>query len=271
MGFSVLSWNVEHFQGGAARLAKVAQHIRSQNPDIFGLLEVEKLDVLSLMQGEFSDYTFGITDGPQSMEILVGWRTSKFAQAIFTQKRDFKVFNPKLRPGALLSVKEGGTNFNILFLHTDSGTDAAAFGNRFEMFEKILSMKKALDSIANGASNLIVLGDLNTMGLFYPTRAQSNERVPPATEIQNLDKQAGKRAMSMLPKNEALTFNNGTLTSDLDHVLASDQLAFASQGNDALGGTAFVSVRGWINLASAARTQFIDQISDHCSMFVEVT
>jgi len=269
MSFSFLSWNVEHFKGGAERLARVAAHIRGQNPDIFGLLEVENVGILQLMQNEFPDYTFGITDGPESMEILVGCRTAKFAQSVFTQKREFKAYNPALRPGAMLSVRLDAEWHNLLFLHTDSGTDAAAFGNRFEMFDHVWRMKKALDNMAQ-AQKLIVLGDLNTMGLFYPTSANSNSRVAAPDEIGTIGKQAGRRNMALLPKTEGLTFNNGTLQANLDHVLASDTIQFAPQGADPQGNAALVAVRGWNQLAGAAREAFIGEISDHSSLFASV-
>ena len=114
MGYSFLSWNVEHFREGPDRLQRVVQHIRAQDPDVFGLLEVERIAVRDLMRNAFPTYTFGITDGPESMEILVGWRTAKFDQAIFTQKREFKAYNPRLRPGALLSVRIGQDFHNLL-------------------------------------------------------------------------------------------------------------------------------------------------------------
>jgi hypothetical protein len=45
--FSILSWNVEHFKGGEERVKNVVKHIKDQNPDIFGIFEVEGADVLS--------------------------------------------------------------------------------------------------------------------------------------------------------------------------------------------------------------------------------
>lgn len=270
MSFSVLSWNVEHFKGGEERLKRVAAHIRGQDPDVFGLFEVENVDVLALMQNEFGNYTFGITDGPENMEILVGWRTAKFSQAMFTQKREFKAFNPSLRPGALLTVTLNSTLSNLLFLHTDSGTDAPGFGNRAEMFDHVVKMKKAIDEAADDAGGrLIVLGDLNTMGMRYPTGSQANERVDSELEIASIDRLVGKVAMHLLAKDEALTFNNLTLQSNLDHVLASTDLEFTKQG-EVSGEPVFVAVRGWNQLTGAKRTNFIENISDHSSLFVEV-
>jgi hypothetical protein len=81
--FSVLSWNVEHFKGGANRVKNVVEHIKGQNPDIFGLFEVEGANVLDLMENHFPDYDFNITDGPQTMETIVAHRQGKFDQIAF--------------------------------------------------------------------------------------------------------------------------------------------------------------------------------------------
>ncbi len=274
--FSILSWNIEHFKGGTARLNKVVKHIEDQDPDVFSLFEIEKFDVQTLMENKFPKYDFNITDGPQSMEILVGHRQGIFEQAVFTQKREFKAFNPSLRPGAFLSVKKGGKFFNILFLHTDSGTEAPDFGNRQEMFEKISKMRKSLDKIANDRKGrLMVLGDLNTMGLFYPTRRKADRIVTGAKEVEALGQASAKVNMSILAKEFPNTFNNGKtgsrqLISDLDHVLASDEIPIKALGTLSDGSDYFVGVRGWQQLSGTARTKFIDEISDHCSLYMEV-
>lgn len=269
--FSVLSWNVEHFKGGQTRVKNVVQHIKSQNPDVFGIFEVEGGDVLSLIRDHFPSYDFNITDGPQQMETIVAHRQGKFDQVAFTQKREFKVFNPALRPGSMLSVRTGNTMTNILFLHTDSGTEAPDFGNRQEMFEKISKVKKRLDELSGAAGGrLIALGDLNTMGLFFPSRKVVHRRITAQEEITALDAAGDAFKMSLLVKNQENTFNNGSLTSNLDHVLASDSLQFVKQGTTAAGDPAFVNVRGWVNLTGAKRKEFINEISDHCSMLVQV-
>ncbi len=38
--FSVLSWNVENFRVEAKDVARIVQHVRSYDPDIFALLPV---------------------------------------------------------------------------------------------------------------------------------------------------------------------------------------------------------------------------------------
>ncbi len=270
--FSFLSWNVEHFKGGADRLKRVAAHIKPQNPDIFGLLEVENADVLALMRDHFPDYDFAVTDGPEVQEILLGWRRGKFEQAVFTQKREFKAYNPALRPGALLSVRLQGAYYNLLYLHTDSGPDAPAFGNRAEMFAKIGKMKAAIDGIAGGPGkgNLIVLGDLNTMGLLYPGTVKKDRRVSGEEEVAALGAFAEMMNMKPLAKEfDATWHGSGNKTSALDHVLASQPLNFTELGKR--DGKPFqVRVRGWNQLTGPARDKFLAEISDHSSLFAQV-
>jgi hypothetical protein len=275
MPFSFLSWNVEHFRANpdlAARAVRIAAHIRAQDPDVFGLFEVETVDVLQLMQSEFPDYTFGITDGPETQEILVGWRNGVFDQASFTQKREFDAHNEHLRPGALLSLRNGTVYYNLLYLHTDSGPDAAAFGNRFEMFDRVWKLRLALNKkVQNSggmitAAHLIVLGDLNTMGLFYPTNTLANALVKAPREIEVLGIQAAKVGMQVLTKDEPLTYNSGgSLKGNLDHVLADIALPIVPMATGAQ-----VAVRGWPQLTGNARKDFIASISDHASLFGRV-
>ena len=270
MKFSVLSWNIEHFKGGAARLKKVASHIRKQKADVFCLLEVENADVRALMEQEFAGYDFAITDGPEVQEILVGWRRSAFEQAVFSQKREFDVGNSRLRPGALLSVRQQGIWYNMLFLHTDSGTDAPAFGNRAEMFDKTWSLKAALDRNLGGAglSHLIVMGDLNTMGLMFPHPAKRYERVDSPTEIAALGEAAASEGMILLVKDRPATWKGSSGVSNLDHAIVSQSVSCTRFGTAA--DAPQVQVRGWPDLAGAAQAKFLDEISDHASLYLEV-
>jgi hypothetical protein len=225
------------------------------------------------MQNEFPDYTFGITDGPEVQEIIVGWRNGVFEQASFTQKREFNAHNPSLRPGALLSGRDGTVYYNFLYLHTDSGPDAAAFGNRFEMFDRVWKLRQALQkkvATSNGditEAHLIVLGDLNTMGLYYPTSTLANALVKPPREIEVLGQQAAKVGMRVLSKDQPLTYNNGTLKGNLDHVIVDTGLTFTAP---APGVAEEVHVQGWPQLSGAERKDFIDNLSDHASLIARV-
>jgi len=271
MSFRVLSWNVEAFKGGGTQQKRVVAHIKKQKPDVFALYEVENVQLPSLIQSDFKGYDFHLTDGPQSKEILVGVKRSRFTQAVFTQRRELKVGNDFLRPGALIALRQAGRDYYLLFLHTDSGTEAKDFGNRDAMLGKITSLRRALAKQAGGEDELRFLfaGDLNTMGLLYPSRRKADRRVTETEEIAALAQFASLRAMQLVHKDQPATFNNERFVSDLDHFVVSDTLRLQKLGTRD-GQDAFVQVRGWPQLAAAQRRSFIRQVSDHASLMVEV-
>jgi hypothetical protein len=91
--FSVVSWNVEHFKDDPSRVERVVTFLRDQSPDVFGLYEVEGSEVFTALVTLMPNYTFQITEGPQTQEILIG--VKKTVTAFITQKTDFKsVFRP---------------------------------------------------------------------------------------------------------------------------------------------------------------------------------
>lgn len=268
MALRVLSWNVEHFRSGG-KVKAVADHIKGHDPDVFALYEVENLGVLELMRDHFANYSFHLTDGPEVQEILVGYKGSSRYQATFVQKREFKAYNPSLRPGACLTLRKDSVYLNLLFLHTDSGTDAAAFGNRSEMFDKVWSMKATIDKMAE-TGHLVVTGDFNTMGLYFPRPAKKNLAVAAAREIEVLGTAGSKASMTLLAKEHSLTFSNGTLESDLDHVLASNGLGVKTLGTRADGVKYQVAVSGWQQLSGALRDDFLNNVSDHCALVFDL-
>lgn len=258
----------------------VAAHIKSQSPDIFGILEVDNLNILQIIEDEFPNCDFGFTEGQgennrASKEILVGWtRDGKLDQVTFSQKRQFNLYNPYLRPGALLSFRKNTSWYNILFLHTDSGTEARDFGNRYEMFDKVWNLRKALDKkMGNRRERLVVIGDLNTMGLQYPTRRKADLIVDGAKEITALGNSAQKNSMALVSKSHNRTWRKlgRDWESDLDHVMASDVVNFKTLGQRTSDGMDFqVLVNGWIDKKPADREKFIKDLSDHCALSFEL-
>jgi hypothetical protein len=273
MAFTFLVWNVEHFAPEPSRTRIVADTIKAAHPggkpiDVMGILEVKHVDVLELMLSHFPGYDFYLTDGPQVQEILVGVRRGVFDQKIFTQKREFKVGNEHLRPGALISVRQAGSTAwtQLLFLHTDSGTAAGDFGNRFDMFAHVAKLRNALARQAASSDRLIALGDLNTMGLNYPAR--SRVRITGAEEIAELGRFTG---MTVAAKDVPATWRdaNGRIKdSNLDHVLHSPGLPLAMIGQTAAGAVP-IHTAGWPKLAGPAQALFVETISDHAILVGE--
>ncbi len=271
--FSVASWNIEHFgkdesDAGQARVKRVIQFLKAQDPDVFGLYEVEGKEVFRALFEDMPGYTFHITEGPQVQEILVGVKSH--LTAFFTQKIEFKSGVTLLRPGSLLTLFIDGEYFPLLFLHTKSGNDARGFGLRDDMLHRSIRFKSVLNR-AGGDVNYIILGDMNTMGMKYP----SGKSIEAETEIRRLDRRARHWAyrMRLLPKTYPDTFSNGSASStppgDLDHVVAAEHMQFKEF--DTPRGKGEVDVRGWADFTDPAeQDQWIRDFSDHCLLYFEV-
>lgn len=272
--FSLASWNVEHFtikDGkkiiGQRRVDRVIAQLHELGPDVFGLYEVEGKEVFEELVKQLPAYSFFITEGPQTQEILVG--AKKTMTPFVTQKIEFKGGNPFYRPGALLAVTVGGENYPILFLHTASGTDPHGFGMRDDMFLRALNFRATLEKKAgeSGKANYLFLGDLNTMGLEYPF----DQSIAADFELKRMDKEAARKKNDMrrLLKDAPATFWNGTKSSlpasDLDQVFAANHLKFRAFG------TAEITVLGWPKeKTDQQKDAWIKDYSDHGLLYLEV-
>ena len=274
--FSVASWNVEHF--GATKKTRALsrpikpplEFIAAQNADVIAIYEVRSSQVFKPLVEKLPGYTFHITEGPQTQEILVGVRHG--IPSFVTQKVEFKAAQSSLRPGVLLTLFVKGEYYPILFLHLKSMTDPRGFGIRDEMLRRALKFRRVLNAkaIAGGSktSNYIFVGDLNTMGLDYP---YSKHDIPAEEEIHELKRRAKhhSKKMRVLEKNADATWCGGSGSkyppSNLDHVVAADHLSFRQFGG------AEVDVRGWPQEATkAARDKWTKKYSDHALLYFEL-
>ncbi len=266
--FSILSWNVEHFgreknkPQRQARLSRIAQAIEIKDPDIMAIYEVEGKEIFSEFTQRFTSYSFFITEGRQSQEILIG--TKNNLQTFITQKTEFKASNPFLRPGALVTVVTPQGNYSTLFLHLKSMRDPYGWGLRDFMWEKVRKLKKALNK-ATDDSKYIVLGDLNTMGMSY---SFGDKDVSGPEEVERMKKlvKSSTYNMRLLSKSHPNTYSNGTGSTyppaNLDHVFATKNIDFESQNG------ADVSVEGWTTSVDPDR--WIEDYSDHAYLYFEV-
>lgn len=271
--FSVASWNVEHFKDDASRVGRVVQFVDDQRPDMFGLYEVEGATIFDALVTRMPEYSFQITEGPQTQEILIGVRRTM--TAFITQKVEFRSGTTHMRPGQLVTVVRDGKNYGLLFLHLSSGTDARGMGLRDDMLERALDFRRTLDKAEGGPgqARYVFLGDLNTMGLKYPF----DRSIDALTELRKWDREAArvKYGMRRLAKTHDATWFNGSTSSlppsNLDHVFASTNLRFKTFVRPDDGEDAEVAVRGWVDEGSAAKKDtWIGRYSDHSLLYFEV-
>jgi len=276
--FSVASWNVEHF--GATKkntgipkkpIAPIIQYLAKQNADIVAIYEVIGSVVFEQVRKEMPGYQFVITEGPQSQEILVGYK--KKLEAFFTQKVEFKSGAATLRPGALLTLTVDGENYPLLFLHLKSLTEPKGFGLRDDMFSKAISLRKKIDLAhqrmgGTGRANFIFLGDINTMGMNLTYSAKD---VTAKEEIERLSNRISRKSiqMNILSKTHESTWwpgsNSAYPIGNLDHVVSADHLKFKD-----FHGTS-VDVRGWVDEDSDIKKDaWTKKYSDHSLLYFEV-
>jgi hypothetical protein len=236
-----------------------------QNADVVAIYEVEGATVFQEVTTKMPNYSFHITEGPQTQEILVGVRNT--LTSFFTQRVEFNSGVTVLRPGALLTVTLDQVNYCLLFLHLKSLTDPRGFGLRDDQTERALKFGNVLNNAAaDGQANYIFLGDLNTMGMnltFSPKDLSADE------EIARLKARCPSRKLTVLEKSEPATFWPGSSSSlppsNLDHVVAADHLTFRDFDGMA------VSVRGWPQQQTDAdKDKWAAKFSDHAMLFFEV-
>lgn len=269
--FSIASWNVEHFKDGdPARIARVVDFLAQQSPDLFALYEVEGATVFEALVSRMPDYTFQITEGEQTQEILVGVR--KTMTAFITQKIEYRSGTTHMRPGQLVTLRIGADNYAVLFLHVASGTNPRGMGLRDDMVQRALDFRKVLDRAGGpGSAKYLFVGDLNSMGLAYPF----DRKISAELELRKWDREAAKTKIRMrrLTNTHPHSWSNGSGSSipdsALDHVYASQQLRF--RRFPVAGGEAEVSVCGWTGEPdAAAKDAWIRNFSDHCLLYFEV-
>lgn len=272
--YSLLSWNVEHFgkskgAGSEQRCERITQTIIETNPDVLALYEVEGSEVFYDFAKYLPTYTFHITEGPQTQEILVGVKSG--ITAFFTQRVRFKSGLEYLRPGALLTLTIEGNYYPILFLHLKSSDDPRSFGLRDDMIRRAIKFSKVLrlDEIP---ANYLFIGDLNTMGMNY----YYDRDISPETELRRSERYAGQwYDLKRMEKTFEKSWNNGSDSSydpaNLDHCYAAKHMQFKLFPNKDREGQSPVDVRGWVDIsAQEEQDEWIDQYSDHSMLYLEV-
>ena len=266
--FSVVSWNCEHWKENDPRNADRIDFLASQKADVIALYEVEGAEVWRSVMEALPGYSFFITEGQNTQEILVG--IGPGVTGFLTQKIEFQSRDAFMRPGAFLTVSADGTDYSMLFLHLASMPDPRGFGLRTDMIERAFSFKEHLDKLSKGNANFMFMGDMNVMGLDYVYGKEGgsllHDRVTAENEIAALAYRAGKAHMRVLSKSADFTWHgDGKMRSNLDHVVAADQIEFEQiKGKD-------VEVRGWPQRPDAEQEDWVKKFSDHALLYFELS
>lgn len=263
--FSVASWNVKHFKSTQARADRAVSFLKKQDADLFALYEIYGKDVFTELVKQFPGYTFHITEGKQSQEILLGVRNS--LDAFITQKLEFTSGTTHISPGLLATIMHEGSVFPMLFINIDSSPTTQGMGLRYEMMQRAFKYRSKLDNLAweqgDAKVNYIFLGDFEIMGMNHPY----DKSIDAETELRKWDDEECKKYnMRRLMKSQKLTYTacDGSQEGDYDHVYVAEHLKFTKFGDSE------VDVRGWVTESEDKQREWREKYSPHSLLYFEV-
>jgi len=280
--FRVVTWNIRFFPEPSTDVERTGEVLADLDADLIAVQEIADSSALASMldqvnsllarqaresgQGSSRHYDYELAESGGHGGQFVGYVYDENSVELSDVKTLKSLqMTPDLRPGLFARVKSkrGGLDFQVIVMHTDSGTRDRDYQNRVRFLDSLgveLGERRAADA------DVIVLGDLNTMGRLAE---EGLGRVGWDEEVANLDRRAAEMGLSRLPNSPSCTEYYRGRGSFLDHILVSTAMAEAPAG----------SVARVFGYCAEADCQPIDQenmpydyvhVSDHCPVVIDL-
>jgi endonuclease/exonuclease/phosphatase family metal-dependent hydrolase len=168
----------------------------------------------------------------------------------------------RLRPGRYArarSTKTGGADFHILAVHFDSGRNNTDYQRRRIADERIPFVEIDDAPLFDTDSDVVVLGDLNTMGREEPPQVSAVE------EIEILDEELAPGFARLRPQFQCSEYFQGR-GGLLDHILVSTAMQEDGPGTRLTG---YCAVERCAPIQGAMPAAY-ERLSDHCPILFEV-
>lgn len=281
--FRVATWNIRFFPEPSTDVERAGQVLAGLDADLIAVQEIADESALAaLLERVNSDlarkagdtgshparrYAYVLAESGGHGGQFVGYVYDEGAVRLSeVQTLTSLQMTEDLRPGlyARVTSLRGGLDFQVIVMHTDSGTRDRDYRNRqrfLDALEAELAGRFARDA------DVIVLGDLNTMGRLA---GDGLPRVRWEEEVAHLDERAREMGLSRLRNVPACTEYYRGRGSFLDHVLVSERMAEAPSG-------AVARVYGYCFEADCQPLDpdhmpyDYEHVSDHCPVVLDLT
>ncbi|MCL7960342.1 MAG: endonuclease/exonuclease/phosphatase family protein, partial [marine benthic group bacterium] len=178
--FRVATWNIRFFPEPSTDVQRTGEVLAELDADLVAVQEIADSSALASLLGEVNARLARQareSDGPPPRHyryVLAesGGHGGQFVGYVYDDNAvrlaDVETLTSlqmtaDLRPGlfARVTSKRGGLDFQVIVMHTDSGTRDRDYRNRLRFLD---SLGVELDGRRASDADVIVLGDLNTMG-----------------------------------------------------------------------------------------------------------
>jgi endonuclease/exonuclease/phosphatase family metal-dependent hydrolase len=225
----IVTWNIRRYPEPSTDVDRVARILADLDADVVAVQEIVDPDAVPELLRRVNDRLVRrTTDGaPRRYRHVLaetGGGGGLFVGYIYdeTSVRLTGVetltslqMTPDLRPALLARVESlrGGLDLLILTAHTDSGTKLRDYSNRMGFLDALAG---ELGPRRSEEADVVVLGDLNTMGHFEEGGLR---RVTGEEELAILDRKAREMGLARLAPTPACTEYYRGRGSLLDHIL----------------------------------------------------
>ena len=279
----VATWNIRFFPEPSTDTERAGEILAALDADLIAAQEIADSDSLGAMleavNARLAQQTRASSlTGPRRYEHVLaesGGHGGQFVGYIYDRNAvsisDVETvtrlqMTPDLRPGLFARVTSlrGGVDFQVIVMHTDSGTKDRDYQNRLRFMD---SLAVELSVRGEADRDIIVLGDLNTMGRLPD---EDLPRVTAEEEIADLDAKAEEMGLRRLPDLPACTEYYRGRGSILDHILVSRAMTEAPS-NAVARVAGYCAVAGCQRLDPDDMPYDYEHVSDHCPVVIDLT
>jgi len=280
--FRVATWNIRFFPEPSTDISRTAEILVGLDADLIAVQEIADADSLRALLNKVNEdlarraaesgtetprhYDFKLADSGGHGGQYVGYIFDDHA----VELSDVETLNslqmtPDLRPGLFARVRsrKGGLDFQVIVMHTDSGTRDRDYQNRLRFLD---SLATELPDRFRADADIIVLGDFNTMGRLPE---EGLPRVTASREIEEMDREIAGMGLRRLPNTPACTEYYRGRGSLLDHILVSENMAEAGPRPRAQV-SGYCAEHACRQLDDANMPYDYRRVSDHCPVLSDL-